>query len=218
LAGDFVDFLALPGDDANVKIFLFTGEAERTKIAAISSAANDEIYADRAVDAASHRWFRLKWSSVQKYRDGLTMDAAGLPPVATAVVKTVPQSWLNWLASRQPKDAYAKLMLSAPLIGILAVRDRYDQEDCMRAGRVWQRAHLLAAARGLAGRPCNEAVEMIDYERAHRKPAQRGAMLAEVLGDASWQPTFVFYMGYPLIAAHASPRRPVSWVATELRT
>jgi hypothetical protein len=34
-------------------------------------------------------------------------------------------------------------------------------------------------------------------------------MLAEVLGDATWQPTFVFYMGYPTLTARASPRRPI---------
>jgi nitroreductase len=216
--GGFTDELrALPADDANVKIFLFIDETQRKKIAAMSSAANDEIYADPVVAAGSQRWFRMTWSAVQKYRDGLTLDAAGLPPVATAVVKIVPRRVLNWLASRQSKDAYVQLMLSAPLIGIIAVRDRYDQEDCMRAGRLWQRAHLLATARGLAARPCNEAVEMIDYEKTRGKPAQRAAMLAEVLGDASWQPTFLFYVGYPLIAAHASPRRPINWVAVEVK-
>ena len=100
-------------------------------------------------------------------------------------------------------------MLRAPLMGIITVRDRYDQENCLRAGRIWQRAHLLATARGFAGRPCNEAVEMIDYEKAHGEPAQRAQLLGELLGDTAWQPTFVFYMGYPTLTARASPRRPV---------
>jgi hypothetical protein len=100
-------------------------------------------------------------------------------------------------------------MLSAPLIGIITVRDRYDQQNCLLAGRIWQRAHLLATARGVAGRPCNEAVEMIDYEKAHDRAALRAKLLGELLGDPAWQPTFVFYMGYPTLTAHASPRRPV---------
>jgi len=103
-------------------------------------------------------------------------------------------------------------MLSAPLIGIIAVRDRYDQADCLRAGRIWQRAHLLATAHDLAGRPCNEAVEMIDHESAQGKPAQRASLLAEVLGDTTWQPTFVFYMGCPLWKARTSPRRSIDRV------
>lgn len=44
------------------------------------------------------------------------------------------------------------------------------------------------------------------------KPALRASLLGEVLGDATWQPTFVFYMGYPKRAAHASPRRPIESV------
>jgi hypothetical protein len=103
-------------------------------------------------------------------------------------------------------------MLSAPLIGFIAVRDRYDREQCLRAGRLWQRAHLLATARGLAARPCNEAVEMVDHELALSRPASRDALLNQITGDPTWQPTFVFYSGYPTLTAHASPRRPVEAV------
>jgi hypothetical protein len=70
---DFVDALShLPGDDADVKLFLFTAEADRKKIAELSSAANTEIYSDPDVQHGSERWIRTKWSSVQKFRDGLT--------------------------------------------------------------------------------------------------------------------------------------------------
>jgi nitroreductase len=209
----FIDDLNhLVAAEPDAKLFIFTAEAERKKIVEISSAANAEIYSDPEVQKGSEKWVRLNWHSVQKYRDGLTIDAFGLPPIATAVAKIMPLWMLAWAGSRQEKDGYAKLMLSAPLIGILAVRDRYDQADCLRAGRLWQRTHLLATARGLAGRPCNESVEMIDHERAQGKPAHRAALLAEILGDPAWQPTFVFYMGYPVWPAHASPRRPVELV------
>ncbi|HXZ10907.1 MAG TPA: hypothetical protein VEG64_00820 [Candidatus Sulfotelmatobacter sp.] len=101
---------------------------------------------------------------------------------------------------------------SAPLLGFIAVRDRYDQAQCLQAGRIWQRAHLLATARGLAARPSNEAVEMVDHERALARPPSRAALLDRLTGDPSCQPTFVFYMGYPKHAAPASPRRPVEAV------
>ena len=203
---------SLASGDPNVRIFLFTSEADRKKIAEISSAANTEIYSDQEVDRGSQRWIRTRWGDVQKYRDGLTIDAAGEPPIATGIAKMMPLAMLKWAASRGPKNRYSRLMMSAPLIGILAVHDRYDRQDCLRAGRIWQRAHLLATARGLAGRPCNEAAEMIDHEKALGKPPLRAALLGEVLGDAAWQPTFVFYMGYPTLTARASPRRPVEYV------
>jgi hypothetical protein len=209
----FVDTLSrLTSNEPSVKIFLFTEEAERKRIVEISSAANDEIYSDPEVKRGSERWIRIHRSSVQTFRDGLTIDAAGLPPIATGIAKIMPSWMLRWAASRSPKNGYSNLMLSAPLIGIIAVPDRYDREDCLRAGRIWQRAHLLATARDLGGRPCNEAVEMIDHEKALGKQARRAGLLGDVIGDAAWQPTFVFYMGYPTWTARASPRRPIESV------
>ena len=80
LSPDFLDALSrLPTDQPDVKMFLFTADAERTKITEISSAANTELYSDPAVEAGSDRWIRIDWSQVQRHRDGLTVDAFGLP-------------------------------------------------------------------------------------------------------------------------------------------
>jgi hypothetical protein len=210
---EFLEALGrLPGDDADVKLFLFTSEADRKKIAEVSSAANAEIYSDPSVQRGSERWVRTQWSAVQEHRDGLTIDAFGLPPVTNLAVKMMTPGMFRWASSRGEKNGYVNLMLSAPLIGFIAVRDRYQQEQCLRAGQIWQRAHLLATARGLAGRPCNEAVEMVDHELALSRPASRDALLNQITGDPTWQPTFVFYSGYPTLMAHASPRRPVEAV------
>jgi hypothetical protein len=215
LPPEFIDALSrLPSTEPEVKIFLFTAEADRKKIVEIISASNDVIYSDPEVDRGSGRWIRSHWSEVQKSRDGLTIDAFGMSPIATGVAKMMPLWMQRWVASRGPKDGYSKLMLRAPLIGIIAVSDRYDQEHCLSAGRIWQRAHLQATARGIAARPCNEAVEMIDYERAHGRPALRATLLGEIMGDTAWQPTFVFYMGYPTLTARASPRRPIEKVVS----
>lgn len=209
----FVETLSrLASEEPDVRIFLFTADVDRKKMVEISSAANAELYSDPDVDRGSNRWIRTRWSDVQKYRDGLSIDAFGLPPIATGVAKMMPLGMLKWIGTRSAKNGYSDLMLSAPLIGVIAVRNRYDREHCLRAGRIWQRAHLLATASGLAGRPCNESVEMIDHEKAQGKPALRASLLSEFLGDATWQPTFVFYMGYPKWPAHASPRRPVESV------
>jgi hypothetical protein len=120
-----------------VRLFLFTAEADREKIAALSSAANTEIYSDPDVQHGSERWIRTQWSSVQKFRDGLTIDAFGLLPIAAAITKIMPVRMLRWVASRSATNTYSDLMLSAPPIGFIAVRDRYDREQCLRAGRIW---------------------------------------------------------------------------------
>jgi nitroreductase len=210
IPSQFVDTLSrLAGEEPDVKLFLFTAEADRKKIVEISSAANAEIYSDPDVERGSDQWVRTNWSEVQKFRDGLSIDAFGLAPIATGVAKMMPAWLLKRVASRSKANGYSDLMLTAPLIGIIAVHDRYDREHSLRAGRIWQRAHLLATARGLGGRPCNESVEMIDHEKALGKAALRARLLGEVLGDATWQPTFVFYMGYPKLLAHPSPRRSI---------
>ncbi len=224
LPQDFLDELSrLPGRVAtehvyiqpyapDAVVFLFTAETVRQKIAAASSAANNEIYADPAVARSSERWLRLKWSSIQQHRDGLTIDAFGLPPIADAAAKMMTPRMLRWASARSTKSAYVDLMLSAPLIGFVAVRDRYDAAQSLRAGQIWQRAHLLATSRGIAARPCNELVEMVDHQRFHEQPPTRVTILNELTGGAEWQPTFVFYMGYPTQPAHASPRRPIESV------
>ena len=210
IPGHFLDELtSLGSGEADIKVLFFGAAADRKKITEISSAANAELYSDPEVERSSERWIRTKWSDVQKYRDGLTIDAFGLSPVATAASKIMPLWMFKKIAARAQRDAYSGLMLSAPLIGLIAVRDRYDRADSMRAGRTWQRIHLLATARGLAARPSNEAVEMVDHERLRGKEARRAGLLTGITGDVGWQPTFVFYMGYPIRTAPRSPRRSI---------
>lgn len=212
LPGDVVEKMQeATSTESDVRIFLFTGENERKKIAGIVSQANDVLYADPAVEQGSEEWIRFGWKSVQKYRDGLTVDAFGLSAGQAAVAKMVPASVLRRQVARA-KNLYLNLLLTAPMFGLIAVRDRYDQEQSLRAGRIWQRAHLLATARGVAARPANEAVEMVDHERSTGQEARHAALLAELIADAGWQPTFMFYMGYAVRPGLASPRRPVEMV------
>ena len=206
------ELTSLGNDETDIRVFSFTAAADRKSITEISSAANGELYSDPEVERSSEQWVRTKWSAVQKHRDGLTIDAFGLSPIARAASKIMPLRMFRRIASRAQMNAYSELMLSAPLIGIIAVRDRYDRADSMRAGRIWQRIHLLATARGLAARPSNEAVEMVDHERLRAKEPSQAGRLAEITGDAAWQPTFVFYMGYPIRTAPPSPRRPIERV------
>jgi nitroreductase len=208
--GPFLDALGgLAGEETDIRLVLLTAEADRKRIVELSSAANLELYSDPEVLRDHDRWLRLSWSEVQEHRDGLTVDAFGLPPLMAGLAKMMPARMLRRAVLSGSKSGYADLMSSAPLIGIIAVRDRYDREQCLKAGRLWQRAHLLATVHGLAGRPCNEAVEMIDREKALGKPARQAGLLAGITGGAAWEPTFVFTMGYPQRAALASPRRPL---------
>ena len=106
--------------------------------------------------------------------------------------------------------SYKDLLHATPLFGVITVRDRYDREQSLRAGRTWQRAHLLATAHHVAGRPVNEVVELIDHQRSLNQEPQAMAELSELIGEKEWQPTFMFRLGYPVRQVSPSPRRPVN--------
>jgi len=107
-------------------------------------------------------------------------------------------------------ESYAELLRATLLFGVIAVRDRYDRAQSLRTGRIWQRTHLLATARGVAGRPVNEVVELIDHQRWQKQEPQEEAALFDLIGDKTWQPTFRFRLGYPVRQVSPSPRRPVN--------
>jgi hypothetical protein len=213
LPSDFVNGVRqLVGDEQNVGIFLFTAKADRSRIVDMISNANDIVYADPQVNQGSEKWMRTQWTDVQRFRDGLIVDEAGTPPLLSAFMKFAPRPLLSFSFRHRllRTMSYREVLQATPLFGTIAVRDRYDQEQNLRAGRIWQRAHLLATTYHLAGRPVNEAVELVDHQRLHTQEPLADPALFELIGDKAWQPTFMFRFGYPVRQVSPSPRRPVN--------
>lgn len=199
----------------DIRLYLFEGSDQRSALSRVSAAANLELYSDPAVESGSQQWIRWRESEIEKYKDGLTIDNFGLPPLAAAAAKLAPMWLLRKMAAPAERSRmYESQMQSARLIGIIAVKDRLDVHSSLLAGRVWQRAHLLATARGVAARPCNEAVEMIDHERVLGREPLRLTLLNQITGDPAWAPTFLFLMGHPTRTAHLSPRRTAESVSS----
>jgi len=210
---DFIETLGgATSDQPDVRVFLFTAEAERKRVVQIIGQSVEEIlHSYPEMFKANAPWFR-DWHSAEKAHDGITLDDIGQPPLATALFKFLPRSMDKMLSPLTIKLSYVDLMMTGRLLGAVAVRDRYEQSQNVRAGRIWQRAHLLATAHGLAGRPANQAAELVDQERLHDKEPKTAAALATVTGDAGWQTTFMFYMGYATHQAHPTVRRSVQEV------
>lgn len=189
------------------RLMVFEDPAGKEDLVKISTAANRELYGDPEVEDGNQDWIRWKSEDIQRSQDGITIDNFGLPPAMTLAAKTAP-SWILKQASapQRRSEMYEPQMRSARLIGLIAVKDRMSIRQSVEAGRLWQRAHLLATARGVAARPCNEAVEMIDYERWKSRPGRRMSELQKVVGS-DWEPTFLFLMGRARIEAGLSPRR-----------
>jgi hypothetical protein len=210
------EFLSMPESLPNTKLFLFTAEEQRQTIVDLVSRCNGLVYADKAVREGAMRWERVfKWNAVEQHRDGITLEDYGVPTSTAALLYCLPTPVEAAVIARTAKaamGAYPKQLNASPMFGIIAVRDRYSLNQCLQAGRLWERAHLLAASRGIAARPINEAVELIDIENAEGRPRVTEPKLAALIGDTNWQPTFMFRMGYAKTSDPASPRRGVAQV------
>jgi hypothetical protein len=208
------EMLALAGAQDDIRLFLFGDGPAKAKLGDIIIAATEDIVADHEMAMDSARWFRFDWRSIQEHRDGVTLDTVGLPPLINAAAKIVPAPSAEQ-ADRQWLDATRDVhVATAPLLGMIAVRDLYDQPTTLEAGRLWQRLHLWATARGLAAQPLNMPPERVDREAELGKDPRMAAALADVTGDAAWHPTFVFRMGHAESLARLSPRRSLDAVLT----
>ena len=199
----------LATDFSNLRLFLFADEVERRSLGDLVVSATEAIVADRAMAADSARWFRFDWEEVQRNRDGITLDAVGLPPFINAAAKILPPISVEEADRTWLKDTREVHVATAPLLGLIGVSDLYDRPSALDAGRLWQRVHLWATARGLVAQPLSQPAEMVDRERQLNVPARMADALATFSGGSTWRPTFVFRIGYSDRAPRLSPRRPI---------
>jgi len=167
--------------------------------------------ADQPLVQDDDRWYRATWQDVQRYRDGITLDAAGLPDLTRAVGKILPPA-----SPAQQHDYFVQgvqtQVQTAGALGMIAVRDKRDNAQRLRAGRLWQRMHLWATTNGLAMQPLNQVTEMVDREIVLASTPRFGDALRALVGDPTWQVIMTFRVGYATHEALLSPRRPISAV------
>ena len=207
---ELLDALRSLADGIPPKLSLFTAERARRRLGDLMVTATEAIIADETMVADSQRWFRQRWADVQKFRDGPTLDAAGLSPLLAALAKVAPapsaqQNHRYWL------DATRDVQVpSAPVLGLIAVEGLYDRVQTIAAGRLWQRMHLFATAHGLAMQPINQPVELVDRQRQLGREPVAAQALASLIDDPKWPPTFAFRLGFPAREVAPSPRRAIS--------
>ena len=199
----------LDGEVADIQgatIVWITGEAAKRQVGQLIVEAAQAISADHDQSVDSFLWWRDSWSEIQTYQDGMTIDAAGLSPLITALGKILPpqsreqndQAWIQ-----QTRDNYVK---TAAAFGIVVVRDATDNALRIAGGRLYQRLHLAAVNRGLAMQPLNTITERIDRESFLGLSPRFTQAAAELMPRAS-QPLMSFRVGYPTVDASPSPRR-----------
>jgi hypothetical protein len=200
------DFAHALGDDGEVKVSLFdAGSPSRRVFDAAVVEATEAIIADKTMIGDSDHWFRASSREIDVHRDGPTLDAAGLSTFTLMFAHLFPVSaetshkaWLD-----QTRDVQ---LPTAPVAGLIAVRDRTDRPGAIAAGRAWQRLHLDATLRGMALQPLNQPIEMIDRERQTGAGSAWARRVAGLTGE-DWQATFSFRAGFSSTEATPSPRR-----------
>ena len=199
---------ALAAGDALRVAFIVDGGA-RKEMGALIVEATQRIIADAEMSADSFRWIRTGRREILAHRDGITIDTSGTPPLLTVAGKLMPDQdaastdsiWLG-----MTRDTH---VATAPVLGIMLVRDRLDMAQALAVGRAWQRLHLAATVQGLAAQPLNQPAECIDRNIVLGRPDTFSVALVQFAGADGWQPVFAFRMGVAEKEAARSPRRPL---------
>jgi hypothetical protein len=200
------DLMALT-DHPRVRLFLFDGDARQAELGELILQSTRQIVADGEMAADNAKWFRFSVEDVCRLRDGLTLGANVPSPLMAAAARLFPPS--DAAANKSWVGSTKKQIETAALFGIIAVPDAHERALAVEAGRLWQRLHLLFAARGIAAQPLNQPVERADRERALGLGPRVAGALARITGEAGSEAAFIFRAGYPKHEACLSPRRPL---------
>jgi hypothetical protein len=125
-------------------IVWITSDTARRQVGQLIVEAAQAISADHGQSVDSFRWWRDSWSDIQSLQDGMTIDAAGLSPVITAVGKILPpqsreqndQAWIQ-----QTRDNYVKrrLLLASWSCATPATTRRGSLVGVSTSACIWRR-------------------------------------------------------------------------------
>jgi hypothetical protein len=200
-----LDALSALNNDPDVQVFWFASADMRKQVGNLLVEAAHALVADKTQDGDSNRWYRATWQDIQQERDGITLDAAGLPDWERALDKMLPPP------SQEQQDSTflsntAEQAQTAAAFGLLAVRNVQDRAQQLRAGRLWERMHLWATSKGLTMQPLNAVVERAAREVVLGSAPHFGNALARLSGDPAWQTLLAFRIGYSTHEGLRSPR------------
>ena len=180
-------------EDGEVKIVWLQEPERRTRFGVLSVQACRVVLKHPTLVAAWHKWLRPA-DSAKESRDGI--------PIETSLQDAGP-AWVE--ATQMQVD-------TAPMIGVVMLRDPYHLAAVVRAGRVWQRIHVEAVRRGLAAQPLNQVLWRMEYEENLSGSSPFAPTVYELLATPEWRPTHFFRLGYAKSEAPAIPRRSIDAV------
>lgn len=210
LADEFLKQMTALADEFDLRLDLFTTGEKRTTFDALMNEATETIVADAEMIHDSHRWFRNNKSEVELHRDGPFMDGVGIPKWMAAAAKMLPPTDAETAHQMWVTATRDKHLKNAPLVGVISLKNRFDMQTTLQAGRFWQRLHLLATTFGVAAQPMNQPNEWMDRLDQLERPNIAADKIADLIETDQWQSTFNFRMGYSTQPAVSSPRRALT--------
>lgn len=206
-----LDELASVADDPDVSLVWLDAEPAKGRFAELTVQATEALIADPDQSRDDFAWYRQDWAEIQRRKDGITMDTAGLSEVFRFVVRAIPPSDRTTMQQGWVDATRDRHVATAAAFGLIATRHPRDLAQRIGAGRLFQRVHLAATVRGLALQPLNQVFERIDREiDAGLEPTFAKAMTA--LAPIGTEVVTAFRIGHPTTTPYLSPRRPAEEV------
>jgi hypothetical protein len=203
-----LDAMSGLADEPDVALAWLTRPDDRVRFGMAIIDATAALIADAEQARDDFAWYRQDWREIQDRRDGVTMDAAGLGEPTRTLVRLLPASsqadmQQGWLEATRDRH-----VATAAAYGLVLVRRRRDPRQLLRAGRLYQRAHLHATADGLAMQPLNQLLERADREAVTTIGTTFTSVVAD-LAPSGWEMVTAFRIGHPTSSGALSPRRAV---------
>lgn len=200
-----LDSLIALADEPDARVLWLDSDADKSRFADLTVAATAAIIADPDQSRDDFAWYRQDWEEIQRTRDGITLDTAGLSEALRVAVRTLPPAdraslQSGWL------DATRARHVAAAAFGLVLVKNRADTRERLLAGRLFQRVHLSATARGLAIQPLNQLIERADRESSSSLAPTFSRSLSTI-APQGWDPVMGFRIGHPMGPPGPAPRR-----------
>lgn len=193
---------------ASARLVWLLDNADRKRFGDLLVDATRAYVADEEQSKASFLWWRSDWDSIQKHKDGLTIDGVGLRPLVRTLGKILPSS-SRQAADKTFIDRTRIQATSAAAFGVVMVDDPSSLSARINGGRLLQRLHLWASDQGLGFQHMNQITERIDRDGQLGRPSPVEQPLAELVGPGSLA---AFRIGTPTVKSIRSPRRSVTEV------
>lgn len=203
-----LDEFAGLADDPSVSLVWLDAGPAKAQFADLTVRATEALIADPDQSGDDFAWYRQDWGEIQRRKDGITMDTAGLSEPVRLAVRALPPSDRAALQPGWVDATRDRHVATAAAFGLVAVHDRSDTAQLLVAGQIFQRIHLAVTTRGLALQPLNQVPERVDREMsAGLDPAFTSSMAG--LTATGLDVVMAFRIGHATVMANVSPRRPV---------